>query len=280
MLKWIVCALSATVVFSRVPELGQAAQGSYVPGIKIVLEVRTPQGELRSFQRPGFPPTYWLQDLPVVRGDKVTIDPMIATGGAELGSVKIRLDHADLTTRTESPWRIEVDSASLVPGYHLIEVWAKTKPPGSKEKSATTTFLVVPQNDSLLRLLQPGADQTEPPVSQEERLACTIRARGPKVDQDLTATSAATVAGPTLFFVSAGPAVKEFFYTLSRDGRVTYTSPRLPLITSILLEPLTPEGQGLAAGTLILTARAGDGEGRFGAPAWITVNVKPAEAAK
>jgi len=273
------------------PTAEQAASVRYVPGIKIALEVRTPQGDLRSFQRPGAPPTYWAQDMPVVQGDKVTITPMVATGGGELGQLKIRLDNEQLADRAtpqsahRPPWRVEVDSGKLVPGYHLVEVWAATvgaptaKGGGAEGKSVTTTFLVVPQNDPLLSVLE-QAGETGPAVTDEGRLASAIRSLEPKVDEELTGASSAKIAAATLFYVSAGPAAKEFFYTLSRDGQVTYTSPRLPLITSILLEPQTAvgaptaEGQGQAPGVLILTVRAGDGEGRFGPPAWVTVHIE------
>jgi hypothetical protein len=262
-----------------VPTIGHAAT-EYVPGIKIVLEVRTCDGHLRSFQRPGSPPTYWAQDLPVVQGDQVTINPMIATGGAELAQVKIRLDQTQLADRTERPWRVQVNTSDLAAGYHLIEVWAITKPPGAKQNSATTTFLVVPQNDPLLRMVQGEGTESGPPVSDEERLSGAIRSRDPKVDQEIRANSSATVTGPTLFFVSAGPAAKEFFYTLTREDRVTYTSPRLPVQTHVLLEPQQGEAPGEASGTLVLTMRVGDGAGRFGPPAWVTVHIKPPEAAK
>jgi len=280
MLRRIVCGLIATVALVSGYESAWTAGDAYVPGIKIVLEVRTARGDMRSVQRPGFAPTYWYQDLPVVQGDKLTINAMISTGGAELGSVKIRLDHSDLKAGTEAPWRVDVNTTDLSPGYHLVEVWASTKPPAAKENGATMGFLVVPQNDPLLHVLAPATGEAGPPVSPDEQLACTIRSREAEADKDITTSSSATVAGPTLFFISAGPAVKEFFYTLSRDGRITYTSPRLPVVTSILLEPQKPNGLGLAPGTLILAARAGDGEGRFGAPAWVTVHAKPAEAAK
>jgi len=279
MSRLAICIVMALGFLLVVTTIGQAAT-EYVPGIKIVLEVRTSDGYLRSFQRPGSPPTYWAQDLPVVQGDQVTINPMIATGGAELAEVKIRLDQTQLADRTERPWRVQVNTSDLTAGYHLIEVWAMTKPPGARENSATTTFLVVPQNDPLLRILQPEGTESGPPVSDEERLSSAIRSRDPKVDQEITATSSATVAGPTLFFVSAGPAAKEFFYTLSRDDRVTYTSPRLPVQTHVLLEPQKAEAPGEAPGTLVLTARVGDGAGQFGPPAWITVHVQAPEGAK
>ena len=67
---------------------------------------------------------------------------------------------------------------------------------------------------------------------------------------------------------------------MSRDGRVTYTSPRLPILTHILLEPQKGEEPGQAPGKLILAVRAGDGGGRFGPPAWVTVQIEGKEAAE
>ncbi len=263
--------------------LGKAisAEKRYVPGIAIALEVRTPQGDLRAFQQPGSPPTYWRQDLPVVKGDKVTLSGLITTGGGELEKVRIRLDSGLLSDRVEPPWRAEVDTAGLAEGYHLVEVWASTKRPSSKENTATTSFLVVPQNDPLLHMLQPETPAAAPAtIGDEERLACSIRSRDTAVDKELMAESPAKVDKPVLFFVAATPEAKEFFYTLEREGRVTYTSPKLPLLTHILLEPPTEEGKGQVAGELILTVRVGDGEGRFGPPAWVTVRIISPEKPK
>jgi len=267
-------------LFLAAPLTGLAATGGYVPGIKIVLEDRTPQGDLRTFQRPGYPPTYWTQDLPVVHGDLLTVNPMIATGGAELGQVKVRRDNTNLAMPAAPPFRVQVNTADLAPGYHMIEVWATTKPPDAKQNSATTTFLVVPQNDSLLRIMQGEGAGAAPAVSDEERLAAAIHSLDPSIEKGIAASSTAEVKAATLFFVAAGAAAKDYFYTLTRDGQLTYTSPKLPLQTHILLEPQKPDGQGLAPGTLILTVRVGDGQGRFGPPAWITVHIKAPEAAK
>lgn len=280
MRKWMAATVLAFGLLCAAPGwLLAAAARDYVPGIKIVFEVRTPQGDLRSFQRPGSPPTYWAQDMPVVKGDQVTINPLISTGKAELGEVKIRLDNRPLSVSTQPPWRIQVDSAALEPGYHLVEVWAATKGPGSRENTVSTSFLVVPQNDPLLQVLKP---ETQPalPVTDEERLSATLRALDPKLDQQILRTSRVEITQPSLFFVSAGPAAKEFFFTISRDGQVTYTSSRLPLPTHILLEPARADGQGQAPGEIILTVRVGDGEGRFGPPAWITVKIAPGEQGK
>lgn len=249
-----------------------AAEKKYIPGVKILLEVRTAKGDLRSFQHPGAPPTYWNQDMPVVRGDKVTITPIIATGGAELGIVKVRLDSKEIATGSQAN-KVEVDTATLTEGYHLVEVWAKTKQSRAKDNSGTTTFLVVPSNDPLVQMTE-GGTEAGPPVSQEERLSSAIRSRNEKVDKELLSSFKATVNSPTLFYVSAGETAKEFFYTLSREGQVTYTSSKLPLMTHIELGPQQGEGVGQAPGNVVLTVRVGDGAGHFGAPTWVTVQIE------
>ena len=279
MSRRLVYVLTAVILLSATAWCAQAAAPEYIPGVRILLEVRTPQGDMRSFQQPGMAPTYWSQDLPVVQGDSVTITPLISTGKSEVGQVKVRLDHKELADRIVTPFRVRVKTADMEPGYHLVEVWAATKSPGSRHRTATTTFLVVPRIDPLLRVLE-GEGAAGGPVSEEESLSCAIRSLDPDVDKEVTASSTAKVTKPTLFFVVAGAAAKEFSYTLTRDGQVTYTSQRLPVTTHVLLEPRKPDGQGQEAGTLILTTRVGDGQGRFGAPAWITVKIEPAEAPK
>jgi hypothetical protein len=256
-----------------------AAVEAYRPGLTIALEVRTPQGDLRSFQRPGQPPSYWAQGMPVVRGDQVTIAPLITTGGAELGEVVIRLDHVPLVAPAGGPCRVQIDTSRLAPGYHSVEVWAATKAPRRAEGSAAATFLVVPPTDPLLQVLN-GEANPGPEVTEEERLSVTIRSLDPRVESELAASSAAVVSADTLFAVVGGPDVREHFYTISRDGAVTYTSPRLPISTQLLLGPSKAEGAGLAPGKAILTVRGGDGAGRFGAPAWVTVDVAAPEAPK
>lgn len=254
-------------------------EDAYIPGIKVALEVRAPDGNLRSFHRPGAQPTYWAQDMPVVKGDTVTIVPMITTGGADLKEVRIRLDSTELSRKAEGPWRLAVATAKLAEGYHMVEVWASAKAKDTKENTATATFLVVPKNDPLLQILEPTTTaETGPPVVNEERLSCVIRSRDPATDKDLTATATASVTGPTHFFVAGQKGAKEFFYTLTRDGRVTYTSARLPMLTDILLVPKKADGSGQMAGEVILTARVGDGSGSFGAPTWVTIHIAEGRA--
>jgi hypothetical protein len=256
-----------------------AASEAYRPGVTIGLEVRTPQGDLRSFQQPGHAPSYWTPDLPVVKGDQLTIVPLVTTGGAELGELTVRLDHSALAAPVGPDCRVLVDTGRLAPGYHLVEVWAATKAPKRGENSAATTFLLVPGADPLLQMLH-GEAAAGPPVSDEERLAVAIRSPDEHVDEELTTTSSATIRAQAQLSISAGPAVKEYFYTLSRDGVVTYTSPRLPIETLVVIAPQAGDNVGLTPGKVTFTARGGDGAGRFGAPAWVTLDIVSPEAPK
>src|SRR5574340_101395 len=152
---------------------GQAAQARvYVPMPKVVFEVRTAQGDLRSYQRPGLAPTYWDQSFPALQGDKVTVDPLVATGGAELGSVKVSVDGNAVAELSKAPWRAVVDTAGLALGEHAIEVKAKTAAPHAREGTAQATLTVLPPDERLGKL--PAAEATE---SEAERLSAVIGCR-------------------------------------------------------------------------------------------------------
>ena len=85
--------------------------------MKIVFEVRTSQGDLRSFHRLGLPPTYWDQTFPARQGDpRVQIHALVATGGAELEEVHVTLDGKQTAALTKAPWRTEVDTKNLSVG--------------------------------------------------------------------------------------------------------------------------------------------------------------------
>jgi hypothetical protein len=287
---------------------GYAEDEPGVPQVEIALKVIQADGSPRTFQQPGpggmrIP---WDTNLPVPQGDQVNIAVSVDTGDPDvhLRELRIRLDSkllkalpadADEPSSADAPatphaWQaeVEVDTGELKPGHHLIEAWTITKRP-DRFKSVTTSFLVVSIDDPLLvLLLPPGAfelhpDPVPPPdirATEDEALACTIHSRDAGVENELTETGSATVAGPVYFFVSAGPAVREFVYTLTRDGAVTYVSGRLPMTsggpTYILLRPPSPEAPGLEPGDVDLAVWAGNGN-VFGKPARITVHITAEE---
>jgi hypothetical protein len=307
--KAITVLLMAAVLLFAPLCAGHAEDEPGVPQVEIALSVVQADGSPRTFQQPGpggmrIP---WDTNLPVPQGDQVNIAVNVDTGDPEvhLRELRIRLDSTLLkalpagadesssadATATPHAWQaeVEVDTGELKPGHHLIEAWAVTKRP-DRFKSVTTSFLVVPINDPLLvLLLPPGAfephpDPVPPPdirATEDEALACTIHSRDAEVEKELTATGSATVAGPVYFFVSAGPTAREFVYTLTRDGAVTYVSGRLPIVggghTYILLRPPSPEAPGLEPGDVDLAVWAGNGD-VFGKPARITVHITAEEA--
>lgn len=218
----VVSTIAAAVLVIALPA-SRAESRVYVPGVKLVLEVRSPDGNLRSYHRPGERPTYWGQDLPVVKGDLVTIDPFVATGGSELEEVRIRLDGDQLSTQLESPWRYEVNTQDLDVGRHVIDVWVNTQSPGAAHNTASTSFRLVPQSDRLASFAGEGLD-------------CAIGSLEPSLDREIGETSSVTLSGPALFFVAAGPRAAKLAYTLERGGE-RYDSRTLPLSTHILLEP-------------------------------------------
>ena len=315
MSRAIIVSLMAAVLLSAPCLAARAADEAEVPRLQIDLSVVTADGSPRTFRQagPGGALIPWDTNLPVPQGDQVNVTVKASTGDPDvhLRELRIRLDstllavlprdrqepsvaEADAGAQDAPPspheWQLEVqlDSGHLQPGHHLLEAWAVTKRP-DRFKSVTTSFLVVPTDDPLLvLLLPPGAFDPHPvPIpppdirtTEDPALACTIHAREADVEQELKATGSATVAGPVYFFVSAGPAAREFIYTLTRDGAVTYVSGRLPIVsggsTYILLRPPSPEAPGLAPGDVDLAVWAGNGN-VFGQPARITVHITAEE---
>ncbi len=273
----------------------QADARVYLPGVKVVQEVRTPQGVLRSYHRPGLPPTYWDQSFPALSGDRVTLDALVATGGAELGEVHFSLDGKEVVKLTRGPWRTEVDTTDLLVGKHVLEVRAKTAAPHARETGVTAALVIVPRDE---RAQHPLA---EAGAGEPERLSSVIGSLNPELDAALDARADVVLAQPELFYASAGPEAKEFFYTLSRDKKVYYTSPLLPITTLLYLDPATPdllpapnksekgtaaevtnqgssdESESADSGQVILALQVGDGDGHFGPPVWSSLQVQPAK---
>jgi hypothetical protein len=313
MSKAIIVPLMATALLFAPRSAGRAEDEAGVPRLHIALSVVTADGSPRTFRQagPGGMLIPWDTNLPVPQGDQVNVTVSASTGDPDvhLRELRIRLDSTALevlpgdvnepstadtgaedAAASAHEWQaeVQVDTGHLQPGHHLLEAWAVTKRP-DRYKSVTTSFLVVPIDDPLLLLLlPPGAFEPHPVpvpppdirVTEDTALACTIHARDTEVEKELTATGSATVAGPVYFFVSAGPTAREFVYTLTRDGAVTYVSGRLPIVsgghTYILLRPPSPEAPGLEPGDVDLAVWAGNGN-VFGKPARITVHITAEE---
>lgn len=281
MSKWLrvvlaVLAIGMSACLAAAAEAKPEAAQADPPIIGVALQVRTAQGQPRAFDRPGLPPTYWDPGLPVVQGDRVTVAASIDPKQGKLEAVRLRLDNTVLLDRVKGPWQAEVDTARLESGHHLVEVWAETKSP-DRFKSVTTTFLVVPRGDPLLRVLLPegaGAGQPKLPQGSDPRLACQITSANPAVAKALKGTGPVTVEERTLLEVKAGRPGANYVYTLSRSGRVTYISPTIELLTYLELTPRRLDPSGLVAGEVVLAVWVGDGKGHFGPPCRVVLEVK------
>jgi len=284
MSKWLKALLFSVAVTLAVNQWVLAAEKAETeeekarpPVITIGLQVTTPQGQPRTFARPGLPPATWNQTFPVIQGDRVQIAATVDTKGKKLGDVRLRLDNAVVCQGAKGPWQVDVDTATLKPGHHLIEVWADLASPDSGFRSATTSFLVVPTDDPLLQVLLPEfvASKAMLPKGNDKRLACSLGSANPAVAKALKGSGPVVLNQRTLLEVKAAKPATVYVYALSRDGRVTYVSPSMDLQTYVELVPkrLDPAG-GLAAGEVELRAWAGDGKGNFGPPCQVTLQIK------
>jgi len=255
-----------------------AAQTVWVPGVRVALEVRTPSGELRTYHTPPkF--SYWSPDLPVIEGDKVTVDAFVALGGGELDKVRVRLDNGLLANLKKEPWKIDLPGDRLKPGYHFVEVWAASKQ--GKWASGTMSFLVVPASEPSIRVAlapEAAAEVTvaEPVPGEQAGPQAAVRSQDPAADQALREGKPAAINQTTLFYVETTEG-KQYFYTLEREGVITYRSPALPLNTQVLIQPRRGESAGLEPGQVIMRVRAGDLAGNFGPPTQVTLDLQAAK---
>ncbi len=282
MSKWLKpCVLAAALAL--VCSLGWAQEkpaggpaSAKPPLITIGLQVATAQGQPRTFDRPGLPPAAWNPTFPVVQGDTVLLHATVDPKEGKLGAVRLRLDNEVLLDQPAGPWNVSVKTADLKTGHHLVEVWAELK--DGRFRSASTSFLVVPQDDPLLRVLLPEyleASRARLPQTTEARLVCQLSSANRAVAQALAKSQPAPIEGSTLLEVKAKAPVTRYVYTLSRSGKITYISPSIELATYIEITPRgTDAPEGLAQGEVELTVWAGDAAGRFGPPARALLLIK------
>ena len=116
-----------------------------MPGVTLVPDVLLADGQTPRIYDTPQGTTFWKEGLPVQQGDKVKLNVFVATGGADLKEIKVRLDNAPVADITTSPWNTVIDTASLSTGSHMIEVWAQATgdPPQSSTKQLS--FFVLKQ---------------------------------------------------------------------------------------------------------------------------------------
>ena len=117
---------------------------NYVPGVTLVPDVYQSDGQTpRAYDYPPQAVTFWKEGLPIQQGDKIRLNVFVATGGADLKEIKIKLDNTQIADIAASPWNSVIDTTTLGAGSHMIEVWAEASgdPPQSSTKQLS--FYVV-----------------------------------------------------------------------------------------------------------------------------------------
>jgi hypothetical protein len=286
------------------PMTAQAkSQVSYVPGISLVPEVLMPDGvNDRTYNTPqGL--SLWMNSLPIQQGDKIKLNVFAATGGADLKQIIVRLDNDKLPDMpiTTAPWSTVLDTTSLTPGYHMVEVWAEASGDKPQSTTRTLTFFVTKQMDAKY-LVQPSQEQltngqtTEIPIeggpnqsaasdtpqlpsflvgqATDSSAAVTITARSAASNSGtggaLVTDGIVTINEPTLFLVqpALNSTATQFAYALVRDG-VTFNASTAPLpaaYQAIRIEKRTDTTAGLRAGTVTLWIWGIDAQGQPSEP--------------
>lgn len=92
-------------------------------------------------------PTPWslsaAAPTPIPQGDKLRLNVFVATGGASLSEVKVRLDNIQIADLTAAPWNTVIDTAKLTPGAHMIDVWAQATGNPPQDSSLEKGFTVI-----------------------------------------------------------------------------------------------------------------------------------------
>jgi hypothetical protein len=139
------------VTVNWVPGMTFVARQVKPTGVSVTpdLQVLKADGSPRTYlTQPGQTPISWKLGLPVYQGDKVNLTILVATGGAPLQTLLVRLDNKELTLPATAPWTLSLDTAQLTQGIHFLEAWALTAGPSpfSKDRSSDSTlaFEVVP----------------------------------------------------------------------------------------------------------------------------------------
>ena len=261
---------------------GAALAESYVPGVAVVPEVRTPSGELRTY-RTGLGFSFWRTDLPIYKGDKVLLNVFVCLGGAELAESRVRVDNEEISRRSSAPWSAQLDTGTLKEGYHFVEAWAKTKGNSPHTATATVTLFIDPHAPGA----SPQAPIVEPLASTPDPAVLTLPTTqgGPSVSLScddpagqaaLTKGAPVRIADPLVFAVSGPGPAEGFTYALYRGGSQIHKSDVLPIGTRIKLRRNAPGVPGLLPGAVTLVVWGTDKEGRIGPARKVALEVPSA----
>lgn len=257
----------------------------FTPSVAIVPEVRTAQGELRTY-RLADGATYWKEGLPVFRGDRVKINVFVSSGGEDLAESVVRLDNVTVSRKTAPPWDVGLTTDTLTEGYHFVEAWARTGGAEPRDASKTLVFFVDPRAVGQATTVSPVLETVA--LSDEAVPKLPPAAGGPSVQisADLSDAQAALTSGKVLRltgpveFSISGPAPNEgFVYALYRGETEIHRSERLEVGTRVKLRPDAPDAPGLLPGRIWFVVWGMDRENRLGPARIVPVEVSSASTA-
>ena len=293
--RGLTAAAALCLLMAHGPAQAGKTKINYVPGVTLVPDVLLADGQTERTYDTAQGSTFWKEGLPIQQGDKVKLNVFVATGGADLKEIKVRLDNAPIADITTTPWNTLIDTASLTTGSHMIEVWAQATgdPPQSSTKQLS--FFVLKQLVKGIQIEQTGGQPVEVTPTADANSApllpaflngktpdagatvsVTSRAASQPLGSPTTAVGAdpVTIAEPTVFIVRtpAGSTARQYAYALVRDGQTFLTSTTAysvadaRQITAVKIQKRTDTTDGLRSGQINLWVWGVDGEGRPGDP--------------
>lgn len=229
--------------------------------------------------------TLWTPDQPVARGSVIKLSTFVATGGADLAQVIVRLDNARIATLTSEPWSTNLDTSTMSVGYHMVEVWAQATGDPTQTNTKTLSFYVAdpvqPQaavaaspdiepahsvadtdDDTTTTTEAPAISDDVPPAfmtgkSIDGSAVVKIRSTNVQIDQQLLAhASSINLTSPVLVYFSrpAGSTAVSYAYSFMRDGQ-SIVAPSTPLslkFARLRIEPRTEKQAGFRPGHVTL----------------------------
>jgi hypothetical protein len=117
---------------------------NWKPGITLVGDVALSDGQTpENFSTPQGAALWDIQHpQPIPQGDKLKLNVFVATGGADLSEIKVRLDNTLIADLTAAPWSVVIDTSKLSPGSHMFDVWAQATGHPPQDSDASLVFNV------------------------------------------------------------------------------------------------------------------------------------------
>jgi len=283
------------------------AKINYIPGITLVPDVLLSDSQTPRYYNVSPGTTLWKDGLPIQQGDKMKLNVFVATGGADLKEIRVKLDNNSIADITATPWNTTIDTASLSTGYHMLEVWTQATgdPPQSSTKQLS--FYIVKQLPAQYRVMgiqeehsngqttevPPSVDPNAPPPlpaflagkSMDAGAVVALRSRSASLPASSPSAPVGagpvTIQEPTVFIVRtpSGSAATQYVYALVRDGQTILTS-NAPFslvdpnrITVIKIQGRTDTQAGLRSGPVTLWVWGIDAQGQPGDPSKVQLQI-------